>query len=120
MDGFEFVCTHRALTTDDYWFDLEEYRRGQDTLLLAHLRFDRFTASILKRVKQQWSTFRKCVTAPVFALGEVDDEKWERFVSLLGFRFCKQVICLNGETRRLFLHLVDGNAQLNRQNFQHD
>jgi hypothetical protein len=49
VDGFEYVCTHRALTTDDYWFDLDEYRRGQDTFLLAHLRFDRFTPSIMKR-----------------------------------------------------------------------
>lgn len=110
MIGFEYVGTHRALTTDDYWFDLDEYRRGQDTLLLAHLRFDCFTPSILKRVLQQWSSFRKCVTAPVFALGEVDDEKWARFVSLLGFRFSQQVTCANGETRRLYVHLKDGNA----------
>lgn len=112
MGDFTFVTTHRALTTDDYWFDLDEYRRGPQSLLIAHLRFDRFTPSLMKRVLKQWASFRKCVTAPVFALGEVDDNKWVRFVTLLGFKFSKQVICANGATRRLFTHLVskDGNA----------
>jgi hypothetical protein len=112
VSDFEFVCSHRALTSDHYWFDLDEYRRGQDTFLLAHLRFDRFTPSIMRRVLREWSVFRKCVTAPLFALGEVDDEKWARFVSLLGFRFHQQVHCINGATRRLFIH-TDGHASRN-------
>jgi hypothetical protein len=111
VDGFEYVFTHRALTTDDYWFDLDEYRRGQETLLAAHIRFDRFTPSVLKNVLKQWRVFRQCVTAPLIAIGEVDDEKWERFVTLLGFRFLKQVICINGKQRRLFIHTIsDGNV----------
>lgn len=107
---FAFVCSHRALTTDHYWFDLDEYRRGQEAFLLAHLRFDRFTPSIMKTVMRQWALFRQCVKAPVFALGEVDDEKWARFVSLLGFRYLRHVDCINGASRRLYLHLVDGHA----------
>lgn len=112
---FEYVCTHNALTTDDLWFALDEYRRGQDVFLFAHIRFERFTPSVLKRVlKQQWPAFRQCVTAPLFAVGEVDDEKWERFVTLLGFRFSHQALCANGETRRLFIHTADGNASNTR------
>lgn len=111
MGDFEYARTHRALTTDAYWFDLDEYRRGQDTFLLAHLRFDKWTPSVFKRVLKEWIAFRQCVTAPVFALGEVDDDKWARFVSRLGFRFHQQVNCINGTSRRLFIHLPqDGNA----------
>lgn len=117
VSDFEFVCSHPALIDPDYKFELDEYRSGKDTFLLAHLRFWRFSPSIMKRVLQQWSTFRKCVTAPVFALGEVDDEKWERFVSLLGFKFCTQVNCINGASRRLFVNTLDGNAQL--KHFKH-
>jgi hypothetical protein len=111
VDGFQYVRTHRALTTDDYWFDLDEYERGQDKLLAVHLRFDRFTPSIMKNVIHQWRVFRQCVTAPVTAIGEVDDEKWERFVTRLGFRYCKEVICINGKKRRLFIHTIsDGHV----------
>jgi hypothetical protein len=108
---FEFVCTHRILTTEYFWFDLEEYKRGQDTFLLVHLRFSKWSPQAFKQTRKVWTAFRQCVTAPIFALGETDDEKWARFVSLLGFRFHTQVNCLNGCTRRLFIHVVqDGHA----------
>jgi hypothetical protein len=110
MEEFEFVGTHRVITTDDYWCDIDEYRRGQEVFLLGHIRFNNFTPSALKRLLAQWRVFRQCVTAPVFALGEVDDEKWARFVSLLGFRFLRKVNCINGASRRLFIHIVDGHA----------
>jgi hypothetical protein len=113
VDGFEYVCTHRALTTDAYWFDLDEYKRGQDTLLAAHIRFDYFTPSVLKDALRVWRAFRQCVTAPVIAIGEVDDAKWERFVTLFGFRYCKEAVCINGKKRRLFIHTIsDGHACL--------
>lgn len=113
MDGFQYVRTHRALTTDTYWLDLDEYRRGQDALLAAHVRFERFSPSIMKSVIVGWRAFRQCVSAPVVAIGEVDDEKWERFVTRLGFRYFKEVICINGKKRRLFIsHPTDGHVCL--------
>lgn len=121
MDGFTLASQHRALTTEDYWFDIDVFRRGQDTLLLAHLRFASFSPSIFRRVKHEWQAFRQCVAAPVFALGEVDDDKWARFVTHLGFRFSRQVICNNGESRRLFVHVQPGcEPQFKDGDAQHD
>jgi hypothetical protein len=115
MDDFSYICTHHVQRTEDYWCCIDEYRRGQDVFLLGHIRFYRFSPSALKSLLANWRVFRQCVTAPIFALGEVDDEKWARFVSLLGFRFLRRVDCINGESRRLFLHLVDGHASDIRQ-----
>lgn len=53
-----------------------------------------------------WDAFRKCVTVPVFTLGIVDDDKFERFVRSFGYRPFETVTCENGEQRRLFIHTL--------------
>jgi hypothetical protein len=104
---FEFVTRHRLITHDEYWFEIDEYRRGQDQFLLAHLRIVTWTPSILKRIMREWKMFRQCVSAPLFAIAEVDDDKWERFVARLGFRFHCNTVCNNGEHRRMFISYKD-------------
>ena len=37
--------------------------------------------SVLKSLLKNWSLLRQCVKAPLFALAEVDDDKWARFVT---------------------------------------
>jgi hypothetical protein len=107
---FEFITKHNAITTPDYCFEIDEYRRqragtrGGDQLLLAHISVARWSPSVCKRIDQQWVLFRQCVTAPLFACAEVADDKWERFVSRLGFKPYQLVTCENGELRRLFIH----------------
>jgi hypothetical protein len=103
---FEFIERHRALTDNDYWFEIDEYVRGGDQLLLAHIRVARWSPSVCKRIDKQWAIFRQCVTAPLFACGELDDDKWARFVSRLGFEPFQIVTCLDGEQRRLFIHRI--------------
>lgn len=97
---------HEVLVTDAYAIHLDEHKRGQDTFLLLHLRFTQWTPQVFKRFIAHWWLLRSCVTAPLFALGEVDDDKWERFVTRFGFKYLRTVKCENGETRRLFIHAL--------------
>lgn len=97
---------HEVLLTADYEMHLDEHKRGRDTFLLLHLRFTKWTPQVFKRFIAHWQLFRHYVTAPLFALGEVDDDKWERFVTRFGFRYLQTVKCENGETRRLFIHVL--------------
>lgn len=99
---FSFVTRHRLLSYPEYWFELDEYRRGADQFLLAHLRFAKFSPSIFKRVLAEWRTFRACTYAPIFAIGEVDDAKWKRFITHLGFEPAMEVVCVNGQQRRMY------------------
>jgi hypothetical protein len=106
-ESFAFFARHAvhdALTDADYCFEIDEYRRGPDQMLLAHLRVFRWSPSVLKSLLKHWAQLRQCVKAPLFASGEVDDDKWRRFVTLLGFEPLEHVKCENGETRLLFIH----------------
>lgn len=109
-EEFRPLIRHCILCYPEYWFEVDEYRRGEEVFLLAHLRFAKFTPAIFKRWLAEWQAFRACVTAPVFAIGEVDDEKFERFVTRLGFEPAMNVVCINGVERRMFRHLV-GNVR---------
>lgn len=108
---FAFVTRHRLHTTDSFWFEVDEYLRPRDDaagdqLLMAHVRVVRWSPSVRKEIFRVWEAFRACVTIPVFAIGEVDDDKFERFMRLLGFEPFQSIICENGEHRRLFIHVI--------------
>lgn len=93
--------------TDDYWFELDEYRRASgEQFLLAHIRVHRWAPSVFKRMFQEFKILRTCVTAPLFAVPEVDDARWRKFVSAFGFRFLHDTVCNNGLTRPIFIHTI--------------
>lgn len=102
---FEFVACHPVIDCREYCFELEEFRKGSDTFLLAHIYFTYFTPSIFKRVLREWAVFRQTVPGPVYAVcNDGDPHKWERFVSRLGFRPTGiEVDCNNGTRRQLFI-----------------
>jgi len=104
--NFEFIRRHDMRRTDDYWCELDEYRRedGQQ-FLLAHIRVYRWSPSVCKQLIREFRTFRSICNAPLFACPEVADEKWVKFVSLLGFKPLQDVICNNGELRPLFIQI---------------
>jgi hypothetical protein len=107
VNDFVFVQRHPALITDDFWFELDEYRRaGGEQFLLAHIRVHRWSPSVCKRIRAQWRVLRQFVTAPLFACPEVDDERWRKFVGMLGFKFLHNTTCNNGEVRPLYIHTV--------------
>lgn len=92
----------------EYYFALEEYRRGDDRMVFIHLCVHVWTPSVYKEVLRNWKMFRECVTCPLFAVAGVEDvAKWERFVTRLGFKFVSNVICENGAERRLFIHIKE-------------
>jgi hypothetical protein len=104
--NFQLLARHRLHTTDDFWFEVDEYVRGGDQLLIAHVRVVRWSPSVRKQCHEVWRAFRQCVTCPVFTLGQVDDKKFERFVRSFGYQPFQTVTCLNGEQRRLFIHKI--------------
>ena len=118
-EHFTFVARHDALTTEDYLFEIDEYRRDDDQLLLAHLRVFRWSPSVLKSLLKNWSLLRQCVKAPLFACAEVQDMKWQRFVKLLGFEPFHDILCVNGEQRRLYIHTTEGPTHGHVQHQRH-
>lgn len=101
------MAIHEVITTEEYSVDLDEHKNGQGgTLLLVHLRILKWTPGSFKRLLGHWHLFRQCVAAPLFALGEVDDDKYMRFMTRMGFTYLYPVTCENGESRRLFIHRV--------------
>lgn len=102
--NFQHVHFHKVLLNDEYELHIDEYVRDEDQFLLLHLRFLKWTPSVFKRFSAHWRALRSCVAAPLFALGECDDDKWQRFVTRFGFKYLHTVICENGESRRLFIH----------------
>lgn len=104
LPAFELIKRHRLYTCDDFWFEVDEYSRDGDQLLIGHVRIVRWTPSVRKHCHAVWSAFRKCVTGPIFTLGITDDKKFERFVRSFGYRPMTTVTCENGDQRRLFIH----------------
>lgn len=105
---FALHDTHIILDYDEYWLEIEEYRRDKDQFLIAHICFEKFSPSILKRFIKEWTLFRTCVTAPLYALRDDGDEaKWLHFVSKFGFKPTGiNVLCNSGDIRQLFISTV--------------
>lgn len=100
-----------AHQTDDCTFELDEYRTDAgEPMLLAHLRVHRATPAALRRIKEDWATFRSTVPHPIFSLpmlapSDPAFDKWVRFVTMFGWRPTgQQVLCLDGIERPLFIH----------------
>jgi hypothetical protein len=107
VNDFVFVQRHPALITDDFWFELDEYRKATgELLLLAHIRVHRWAPSVCKRIRAQWRVLRQFVTAPIFACPEVDDARWHKFVSMLGFKFQQYIVGNDGTDRPLYIHTI--------------
>lgn len=109
----KLVAQHVAHTDADCTFEVDEYKTAEgQQMLLAHLRVHQWSPSALKRIKSAWATYRKSVTANLFALPQLSPDdpaygKWERFVKLMGWRPTGQLVgCLDGIKRPLFVHTI--------------
>lgn len=103
LTNWKFICRHHALTRPHYWFELDEYADGARQFLLCHIRFNKFTAGILKQVIADWDALLTCVKCPLFAVPEDDTPHWRKFVTRLGFVYLHDITCVNGERRPLFI-----------------
>ena len=96
--------------TNTYYFALEEFRRGEDQMVFLHLTIHEWKPSVFKEILRNWKLFRKHVTCPLYVTaGIAAVEKWEAFVSLLGFKPFIDVVLENGTPRRLFVHFKENN-----------
>jgi hypothetical protein len=103
----DFHKRHVAHDTDYCTLELDEYRDAAGAqMLLAHLDVHKWSASSLRRIKGDWTVFRQAVTTPLFAHPLHDDPKWEKFVTLMGWRPFSTVLCHDGIERPLFIHTV--------------
>lgn len=101
-----FVKRHNVRRTDDYWFELDEYTDGEHTMLLVHLQFFHWSASVLKTVIREFKKFRQHVRAPLFACPPTDDAKWRKFVDMMGYRYLQDIVCEDGVMRPLYIHIT--------------
>jgi hypothetical protein len=105
MDAWTSQGETEVINKPEYHFALEEFRRGKDQMVFLHLTVKKWNTDVAREILRNWKLFRQCVTCPVYAIGGTDDtEKWEKFVSLLGFKPLMPIVCENGAKRRLFMH----------------
>ena len=104
----EFLKRYVAHEDEDCELLLDEYRDAEGhQMLLTHLRVHNWSRETLKRFVRDWALFRTHITAPLYATPMVDDPKWRKFVSLVGFRPTgQQVLCHDGIERPLYIHTV--------------
>lgn len=103
----DFHKRYLAHQSDDCTFELDEHRDASgNQMLLVHLRVHRWSKSSLKRIKRDWALFRQHVTVPLFASPMDHDKRWEKFVTLMGWRPFSTVLCHDGIERPLYIHTV--------------
>jgi hypothetical protein len=90
----------------EYFASLEEFRRGDDQMVFGHLSVRKWNKSVLKEIIKNWGALRSFVTCPIYAVSEDGSPKFESFISFLGFKPLTEIICQNGEKRRLFIHFI--------------
>lgn len=105
-EPFGFVAKHVIPSPPEWRAVIDEYRRGDEQRLVAHIDFYKFTPGVFKNYKAWWKLFRLNVKAPLFAYGRVDDPKFERWCRLSGFAPFQDTVCNDGQTRRLFIHTI--------------
>ena len=86
----------------DTWIETQELESGQ-TLNFFHCEVFYWRPSTLKRMITQWRIFRTHVPQALFCQGEVDDEKWAKFIHHFGFKYLTTVPCTDGKERRIFI-----------------
>jgi hypothetical protein len=106
LDSYEFV------SRDAYRAVLDDFGDADgNQMCLMHIAFDlsKFSKSALSQMLDDWKLFRSVTDAPLYGIEpEPDNDKWERFVSLLGFQNTNQrVLYRDGLSRRLFVSLPD-------------
>jgi hypothetical protein len=105
--GFEFYAEHDLSKWPEYHSVLHELRDEHgNQMLTIHMDVDplRFSADVLKRMIAEFASLRSCTDAPIFAFEpKPDDDKWERFVSHMGFEFSSRAKCTDGLSRRCFV-----------------
>jgi hypothetical protein len=107
VSDWQKVGEWTPIDSPEYLFEVEEYRNGDKQMVFIHLHIWKWTISVLKRIRRDFNLFRQCVPCPIYTCGTADDDKFERFVSLFGWKPLTTIPCTDGKTRRLFIHIND-------------
>lgn len=103
-EDWKRVAHHPAIDDPDFTLSLEEYRNGAHQMMFIDLGVRRWSPGMLRRFADGWKIFRKHITCPLFAFPDVDDGKWEKFVTRFGFKPLSTIQCTDGSFRRIFWH----------------
>jgi hypothetical protein len=110
LTSWEHIAVHTPISCPEFRWDLDEYRGPNgEQMLFAHIAVHKISPGLLKRMKNVYRIFREHVSAPLFAVGQEDDPKWEAFIAHFGFKYLTDVVCNNGAHRRMFMSVKNNN-----------
>jgi hypothetical protein len=99
--------THLSTVIDrpEYKLEVEELRNGEASMVFVHLSVHEWSRASLKRMLEEFALLRELIDVPLFAMSHNSDEKWQRFVSLFGFKH----LCDVDDHRKIFISIKDNN-----------
>lgn len=111
-DEWKFVREDVALDHPEYKLTFEVFGKGEDQMVFVHLSvFKDWSPKLLRRLLHEWGVIRKHVTCPLYARGAVDDDKFDAFVKLFGWKFLMNAVRNDGQVRRIYLHQGTDNGR---------
>lgn len=112
-NSWERVREDTAIDNPEYQLLLEVFQRSTDQIVFIHLYVKTdWTRALLQRFKREWELLRQHISCPLFACPDTDDAKWEKFISLFGFKFLTDADFPDGSRRRIFWHQGITNGQV--------
>lgn len=108
LHDWQFMGEWTVVERAEYVSEIGEYRRGNDQMVFLHITVHKFSPRVLKQALADFKLLRQVITCPLYACGEVDDKKFEKWVRLFGFQFLSTALCTDGKQRRVFIHFTDG------------
>ena len=99
-----YVESHLIIDDPDFYADIDEYKDPDgNSMPFIHVRVNRFTPSILKRIKEVWSALRASVQGPIFCSRSDEDETFRKWLDLFEFRFVGAIPDGLGGTARVYV-----------------
>lgn len=99
-----------AYECPEFVFELDEWRNGSAQMIFVHLWIKTWTKTVLKRCLEVFTAFRAVTDVPLYAMGEEDDGKFERFAHLFGLTPLIDAVGTDGKSRRIFISVKDSNV----------
>jgi hypothetical protein len=88
----------------EYEARMDSYAINGVYVNMMHLDFKIWSPKAFKKLLHAWKHFRFFIKGPLYAINnDVDDYKWEKFVTRLGFTYFMHVDCPDGINRRCFI-----------------
>jgi hypothetical protein len=69
MQDFTRTARHIVNADTDYFSCLDEWRRGDDQMLLLHCYFLKVTPRVFRRVLDEWRVLRRVTDVPIYCAG---------------------------------------------------